>query len=222
MSQLASRVSRLIAGSVHAAVDALENAAPDMVMEQAIREVEKAIEDVRAELGQVIAERHLAQKQLAQNSDRHEELSSQIEAAIAKDRDDLAQAAIARQMDLEAQTPVLEQTIAAAAEKEKELEGYIAALRGKRAEMREEMRLYRERQRERPENGIIDASGKPSSAHDINRAVERASAAFERASGTLAIGDAALSDAAQLAELKELSRQNEIEKRLAAMKAKTA
>lgn len=40
MANLASRVGRLIAGGVNAAVDAVENATPIMVMEQSIREVE--------------------------------------------------------------------------------------------------------------------------------------------------------------------------------------
>ena len=52
---LASRVGRIIAGGFHALVDAVENAAPESVMEQAIREIESAIADVRADLGKVEA-----------------------------------------------------------------------------------------------------------------------------------------------------------------------
>ncbi|WP_051556020.1 PspA/IM30 family protein [Kordiimonas gwangyangensis] len=105
MSNIASRVSRLIAGSVNAALDAVENMSPEMVMEQAIREVEGAIAEVRAEMGKATAERHLASKKLADNSGKHEELLEQIEVAVSKGRDDLASAAISRQMDLEARCP---------------------------------------------------------------------------------------------------------------------
>ena len=56
---LTSRVGRLIAGSFHSLVDAVENAAPESVMEQAIREIESAITDVRSDLGNVEAQRHL-------------------------------------------------------------------------------------------------------------------------------------------------------------------
>ena len=223
MSNIASRVSRLIAGSVNAAIDAVENMSPEMVMEQAIREVEGAIAEVRAEMGKATAERHLASKKLADNSDKHEELAEQIEVAVSKGRDDLASAAISRQMDLEAQVPVLEQTVADAAEREKELEGYVDALKGKRAEMLEELKAYRARMAEMPDKAVIDAAGNPSAGHEINKSVERAAAAFDRASGHAAdMLGGGMKDAAQMAELKDLARQSEIEKRLKAMKEKSA
>lgn len=48
---LKTRVGRVIAGSVHALVDRLENHAPEAVMEQSIREVEAVISEVRHEPG---------------------------------------------------------------------------------------------------------------------------------------------------------------------------
>jgi phage shock protein A len=223
MTNIASRVSRLISGSVNAAIDAVENMSPDMVMEQSIREVEGAIAEVRAELGRATAERHLAAKKLADNSSKHEDLAAQIEVAVGEGREDLASAAISRQMDLEAQVPVLEQTVSDAAEREKELEGYIDALKGKRAEMQEELKAFKARRAEQPENTVIDAAGNPSAAHDINQKVDRAAAAFDRASGHAAdMLGASADDAAKMAELKDLARKSEIEKRLAAMKAKSA
>lgn len=223
MANLASRVGRLISGSINAAVDAVESATPVMVMEQSIREVEGAISEVRAEHGKATADRHLANKKLAENSGKHDEFARSIEVAIENGRDDLAEAAIARQMDLEAQVPVLEQTVADAAEREKELDGYIDALKAKRAEMQEELKAFRARMAEQPENTVIDAGGNPSAAHGINRKLDEASAAFDRASGhasdMLGSGTA---EAAQMAELKELARKSEIEKRLAAIKEKSA
>ncbi len=221
MTNIASRVSRLISGSVNAAVDAVENMSPDMVMEQAIREVEHAIEEVRAEQGKATAESHLASKKLADNSSKHEELSVQIEIAVNQKRDDLAEAAISRQMDLEAQVPVLEQTIADTAEREKELGGYIDALQGKRADMQAELKAFADRSAEMPNNTVIDAAGNPSSQHDINKSIDRASAAFDRATGHASdmLGTSG-SDAVQLSELKDLARRSEVEKRLATLKGK--
>jgi len=219
MSNIATRVSRLIAGSVNAAIDAVENMSPEMVMDQSIREVESAIAEVRAELGKATAERHLSAKKLADNSSKHEELAAQIEVAVAEGRDDLASAAISRQMDLEAQMPVLEQVIRDADEREKELEGYIDALKGKRAEMQEELKAYRERMAEMPENAVIDAGGNPSAHHEINQKIDRAAAAFDRASGHAAdMLGSSTEDAIMMAELKDLTRKTEIEKRLAAIK----
>lgn len=219
MTNIASRVSRLISGSINAAVDAIENMSPDMVMEQSIREIESAISEIRAELGKTTAEQHLASKKLAENSGKHDDLAEQIALAVGEGRDDLASAAISRQMDLEAQIPVLEQTIKDAAEREKDLEGYFEALRGKRVDMLEELNAFRLRQSEQPENTIVDAAGNPSSEHELTQAVDQASAAFDRAAGhaTDMLGTSG-KDAAQLAELKDLARRSEIEKRLASLK----
>lgn len=223
MTNIATRVSRLIAGGINAAVDAVENMSPELVMEESIREVEKAMDEIQAEIGKAVAEGHVASKKLAANSSKHEELSAQIEVAVKEGRDDLATAAISRQMDLEVQVPVLEQAITDAAEQEKELNGYIDALKGKRADMQEELKAYKARQAEMPENTILDAAGIPSSQHAINQSVDRASAAFDRASGHASdmLGKSG-TDAVQLAELKDLARQSEVEKRLAALKGEAA
>ena len=139
---IGTRVGRIIAGSVHALVDTVENAAPEMVMEQAIREVDEVIDDVRAELGRAAANKHLASTRLMEENRKHEELGAQIELAVGQARDDLASAAIARQLDIEAQIPVLETTIADCQGREKELEGYIAALQAKKREMQEAVRQF--------------------------------------------------------------------------------
>ena len=139
---IGTRVGRIIAGSVHALVDTVENAAPEMVMEQAIREVDEVIDDVRAELGRAAANKHLASTRLMEENRKHEELGAQIELAVGQARDDLASAAIARQLDIEAQIPVLEATITDCQGQEKELEGYIAALQAKKREMQEAVRQF--------------------------------------------------------------------------------
>ena len=91
---ISTRVGRLIAGSVNALINAVEDAAPEMVMEQALREIDGATDDVRAELGKVLATRHLATKRLAEENQKHETLGDQIELAVAQNREDLAEAAI--------------------------------------------------------------------------------------------------------------------------------
>ena len=125
---IATRVGRIISGSVNALLDAVEGAAPEAIMEQAIREIDLAIDDVREELGRASAAKHLANKRLAEKNAAHEDLAGKIEIALDQNREDLAQAAVESQLDIEAQMPVLEQTIIGCQEREKELEGFIAAL----------------------------------------------------------------------------------------------
>ncbi len=214
---LTRRVGRLVSGGFHAVLDAAENLSPEAVMNESIREVERAIDDVRAELGKVLAQKHLSAKRLAEEGNRHESLSEHIQTAVAAGRDDLAQAGIAEQMDIEARLPILENSIADCAAQEKELEGFIAALQAKRREMQQAVQDWKQLQHASAESGAV--SGSPLGS--IARKVEQSGNSFERVlqrNGGLAL-EGQNRQAAQIQELEELSRNNRIAERLAALKA---
>ncbi len=216
---ITSRVGRIISGGLHQLVDAVENAAPETVMEQAIREIDSAIEDVRAELGKELATKHLASKRLTDAEVKHTDLSAKITVAIQENREDLAEAAIAQQLDLEAQRPVLEKTIRECDEKERELEGFISALQAKKREMKEELREFRQ-SRVRT-LAAPAAAGQPATA-SLESRVAHAESAFDRIQEKQTNLSGLRSDlrtASQLAELEELARKNRIQERLAAAKA---
>ena len=137
---LRTRVARVIAGGAHALLDRIEDAAPVAMLDQAVREVDQVTDEVRAELGRVVANRHLAQQQHVSLNKEHDTLSASITTALASQRDDLARPAIARQLDIEAQLPVLEGSLSDLAQQEKELSGYVDALMGKKREMEKAIR----------------------------------------------------------------------------------
>lgn len=221
---LGARVGRIVSGSAHALIDAIEGAMPDAVVQQTLREIDKAVDDVRTELGRAIASKHLANKRLTEQSSRHEELAGQIELALREGREDLARAAVEHQLDVEAQVPVLEATVAEAGKREVELEGYVAALLAKRREMEEafqSMLLARARGAEEAgaATGGIGSDDKPS----VTRRVENATGAFDRLmarEGAPALGGVEREQGAKLAELDGLARRNRVEERLAAIKAR--
>ena len=220
---LIGRVGRIISGSFNSLIDAIENAAPETVMLEAIREIDTAIDDVRVELGRVVAKKHLANSRLMEENRKHEDLSEKIELAVKEGRDDLAEAAISQQIDIEAQIPILEATINDCGYNEKELEGYITALQAKKREMREELRQFRESMKETvtASSSISDSGVEVSS--DVERKVAKAESAFERiaekATGIPGAGRTAdRQTATKLAELEELARKNRIQERLAAIK----
>lgn len=222
---IARRVGRLVSGGFNAIVDAVENTAPETVMEQAIREVDEAIGDVRAELGKVVANKHLASSRLMEENRKHEDISEKINLAVGEGRDDLAEAAIAQQMDIEAQIPVLEGAISDAGNQERELEGYIHALQAKRREMETELQSYRASRAATPSAGSAgDAAA--SSGSNVESKVEHAGAAFDRIlrrTGGVPgpTGPEGRKSASQLAELDELARRNRIKERLAQAKAES-
>ena len=218
---LSRRVGRLVSGGFHALIDAAENLAPEAVMNESIREIERAVDEVRAELGKVLAQKHLAAKKMADESNRHEAIDANLQAAVDAGRDDLAEAGIAEQMDIEARLPVLENTIADCAAQEKELEGFIAALQAKKREMQQQLQDWRAAQ-QRMGTGKT-AGGNGSDLNRIARDAEKSGNAFDRVMGRQNSIHSS-TDAAQLAKLKELedlSRNNRIAERLAALKAKS-
>ena len=220
---LIGRVGRIISGSFNSLIDALENVAPETVMTEAIREIDAAIDDVRVELGRVVAGKHLANSRLMEENRKHEDLSEKIELAIKEGRDDLAEAAVSRQMDIEAQIPVLEATISESSTSERELEGYISALQAKKREMQEDLRQFRESVKESISSSSSVSDSGVEKSSEVERKVAKAESAFERiaekASGIPGGGRTAdRQTATKLAELEEIARKNRIHERLAAIK----
>jgi phage shock protein A len=203
---LMMRVKRLMSGSVHGAVDAMENAAPELVMRESIREVERAIDDVREELAREIASSHHAHRRIAMAKGRLDELHDKARLAVEQGRDDLAQVALSRQIDIEAQIPLLETTAKDAAAKQAELDGYVAALNG--------------RKEAASKSGADVVAGGRSS---VERRTENAQGAFDRAyasvSGMPGVSKPDREQASKLNELDGLSRQVDVAARLDALKA---
>ena len=216
---LKTRVGRIIAGSVHALVDHLENHAPLAVMEQSLREADTVIGEVRHELGRTSANRHLAQQQHAHLNGQHGKLAEQIDQALAAGREDLARAAVARQLDIEAQIPVLETTLADFARQESELTGYVAALLAKQREMADALEGFRQ---SRASAAPAPAAAAPGSASPASR-MDAVTGAFDRLyarqtglSGT--DHSHTLDQAAKLRELDDLVRDHKIAERMARLK----
>jgi len=214
---LSRRVGRLVSGGFHALIDAAENLAPEAVMNESIREIERAVDEVRAELGKVLAQKHLAAKKMADESNRHEAIDANLQAAVAaggggqaggfEDGGNGAAFVVESQLDIGGVDPA----------QEKELEGFIAALQAKKREMQQQLQDWRAAQQS-------TGAGKAAGGSDLNRIArdaEKSGNAFDRVMGRQNAVHSS-TDAAQLAKLKELedlSRNNRIAERLAALKA---
>ncbi len=217
---IARRVSRIVSSSVNALVDAIESAAPHMVMEQAIREIDGVIDEVRVELGAGLAQKHLAEQRLAAHRERHDELGKHAKLALQEKREDLAEVAIEQQMNIEDQLPVLEAAITEASAKEAELEGYIKALQAKKREMKEELKKLQTLQ----QSAAAPEDADPAVKQQGNYAAkaEKASSAFDRIlekQSGLSAPSVQLDNAAKLDELEALARKTQIRERLADLKA---
>lgn len=217
---LRTRVARVIAGGAHAFLDRIEDAAPVAMMEQSLREIDAVIDDVRTELGRAVANRHLAQQQHLHLNQEHDSLATQLTDALSGGRDDLARPAISRQIDIEAQLPILETSLIALSQDEKELSGFVDALMGKKREMERAIADF-ERSRREAESAL------PGGGSHASNAAARAQAAqssfdrtYRRQTGLDRNAMAAtMEQVTKLKELGDLVRDNKINERLAALKA---
>lgn len=219
---MSSRVGRILSGGVSALLSAVENAAPETVMAEAISEIDGAIDEVRTELGKTLTAKHLASTRLMEENARHTDLTDKIALAVEEKRDDLAEAAVGQQLDIEAQLPVLETAVADHESREKELEGLVAALKAKKRQMRDELEQYRDAQNA-TDQVSPSATGGVNAGGGVEKRVSQAESAFGRvfeAAGSVPAGGGDTKTQAQLAELDELARKKQIEERLAAVKNK--
>ncbi len=223
---LSKRVGRIVSGSVNALVDAAENMNPDAIMAEAIREVDSAVGGIRRELGEVVAQIHMANRRIDEENQRHDALTEEVRLALDKGREDLAEVGVAKMLDIEAQLPVLEQTLAQARERQDELEGYLSALRSKKREMETEMeQLVQSREQASPPIGVGPSgphSSQASRGSTVEHVVERAESAFDRVlskqSGLPGQFRDGLDTETKLAELEELNRRKRIQDRLASLR----
>ncbi len=221
--KITARVSRIISGSANMIINIIESAAPEVVMEEAIREIDDAIYEVKSELGKLTASQHIVNKRLTETNTKHEELSENIVLALNENREDLAEAAVSKQLDIEAQIPIVETTIQENSEQIKELEGYILALHGKKSEMREELQTFKDAKNKSSVLGSQYSKMNLSEA-DIEKKVSKAEEAFDRVmrntTGVSKLDKSDRENDVKIAELEELARSNRIKERLAAIKAK--
>ncbi len=215
---IASRVTRIISGSAHALLDAVEDAAPEAIMAQAIREVEQVIDEVRAELGKAEAGKYLVTTHLHKLNTEHEHLSTQVETALNHGREDLARSGVERQINIEDQIPVLQKSLAEQQERGEELASYMAALLAKNREMEQALQEFLAARATRAR-----MPGRSDGAPTTQGRVDTASSAFDRIlathTGMVGLTSASTTDAAKVKELEDLLRAHRIEEKLARLKA---
>ena len=219
---LARRVARLVSGGFHAMLDKAEDCMPEAVMQENIRELERTIDEVRTELGKVLAQKHLATKKLADENNRHEQLASQIASALDAGREDLAKAGIAEQLDIEARLPVLEQSLADCSSQERELDAFVAALLAKKREMQAALDDWK-RVQTNTGSAAAGSGADSNKMAQLERAAEQNGVQFNRVlqrQGGIGIASPDAAQAAALQQLSDLGREAQIAARLAALKAK--
>src|ERR1041384_3618678 len=143
-----ARISRLLSATVEDTVDRMEQAGGDAVMREAIREADRAIDQVKADLQSTMARRLQAVRQQKMLTERAEELTTKAKFALGEGREDLAEAALSRQLDFETQAKNLDAVQQQAREEEQRLESGLAALNARKRQMEDALQAYQISKRE--------------------------------------------------------------------------
>ncbi len=219
---LTNRIVRLLSANGHAMLDGLEGRNPEAMLNQYIRELDEAIDEVATELGRDEAAKHLATTSIARQNNDIEVLAERIELAVKEGNDAAASAGIARQLDLEDTIAALHRSLDDAAQKATEHERTLLGLRAKRREMEAAVQAFLAAQAKRGGEGAKGSGGTTAAVAGRDKA-EKAEAGFNRimarttgVTGTLTGGDA---DPAQLKALETMQRNHRIAERLARIKA---
>jgi phage shock protein A len=211
-----ARVGRVMAGMAHSVVDMAEEANPEAVVAQALREIDGAIDEVRTELGRAKGEQMRVGARMKQLEDERGTLEKRIDTALKNGRDDLAEAGIARQLDIEAQSNLLAQLRAEAEGEIQKLESSLDAIRASRREAEDRLQDLRHVTMVAPDGTVI--GGRDSAIDRANAKVEKALNATGRITGVP--NGPAVQNAGALQDLEALHRDNQIKERLAQLKAK--
>lgn len=216
------RVKRVIQASIEDAVDAMERSGGTRVMRESIREVERVIDEVRDEHEVVTTRRFQAQRQQRLIAERLSSLEEKARFALGQGREDLAEAAISSQLDLEAQAERLEAVLSDTEVELARLEECLAELNGRKSQMEQELQALEAAQREASLVGAEGGTATP--GRDTGRKVRDAESAFDRAmagAGGVAMTRAG-AEAAKVAEIDVMQKTARIAERMAALRAQPA
>ncbi|QGM96475.1 PspA/IM30 family protein [Methylocystis parvus] len=217
---IAARIKRILSGDFGDLVDRMEASRAESVMKETVREVERIIDEARSEMGRASARRLQATRQAQMVRKKIEDLGDNARAAMKEGREDLAQAAVSRQLDLEAQLEGLAKAEQEAAGDESAMARDIAALSARMNDMRESLEAFAAARREAER----DAPAGADAVKTPDRRVETSVAAFERAmkaaAGEIPTFAATKAEtSAKLAELDVILRDRQIADRMTALKA---
>jgi phage shock protein A len=211
-----ARVGRVMAGMANSVVDMAEQANPEAILAQALREIDGAVDEVRTELGRAKGEQIRVAARMKQLEEERGTLEKRIDTALKSGRDDLAEAGIARQLDIEAQANLLAQLRAESEAEIQKLESSLDAIRASRREAEDRLQDLRHTTTVAPDGTLM--GGRDTRVDRASVKVERAMNAASRITGVPS--GPSPQDAGALQDLEALHRDNQIKERLAQLKAK--
>lgn len=209
------RMQRAVSAGLESVADAAERLNGNGMMRHAIREVDQAIDHLRGRLETAQSCARQADWRQAAIADQVRDLAQDARFAMEKGREDLAQVALGRQLDLEEQSRQLKRSQREAEREAAQLEASVNELRARKAQMEQDYAALEAAKRE------AQALGQDPKTE---RKVKRAEAAFERARSAAGCATSPVHMPAppEVQEIKAARREDEIAARMAALRGAPA
>ena len=207
------RVRRILSAKVEDAVDRMERQNNEAVMAQAIREVEGALDEARAAHDDAKTRRLQAARAQKTFVAKSAEVVEKAQFALQVGREDLAEAAIGRQMDFQSHAQSLQALQDETLEQEERLAETVAALETRKQEMEAALNAFRVARAEVATGGVA-----PSKPSGVERKAERAEQAFARAMGGAGFAPSDAEAVRAVAEIDAMKRKADIAARLNSLK----
>lgn len=209
------RIRRVIETNVEKAVELAERASGPVLMREALRELERTEDKLRSERDSADARRDRAADAQRQIKARLGELDDHARYALGKGRDDLARAAVERQVDLESERDGWASAEAEAKVEAKCLDQAIADIAARRQRMAKELAAAQRQSAPSAKNGESVQSR-------VAKAIDRADQMFDRAMAERSPAADPAETAVKMADIEQMKRADAVDERLAALKAKAA
>lgn len=129
---LFKRISDIITANLNEMTEGLED--PEMMLRQAVREMEQSISDATQETAKVLANEKLLVKELASNRQQSHDWQHKAEKAVDAGDDNLARKALARKQEHQKLVTALEDQLKLAQETTKTLKHQLDGMQAKLAE----------------------------------------------------------------------------------------
>ena len=211
------RIAQVLRANINDLLDNAED--PEVMLNQILRDMEDSLDKGKSQVAEQIAQEKMMQADLDAAQKNVTEWGKKAELALAKEKEDLAREALRRQADYEEQVAVYEKQLAAQQDAVKKLKADLAALESKYQDARRKKdTLIARAKRVSAQQQIASASAKLSAvdySSDLARMERRIQEKEARAAARQELDKSSSDD-----DFDKLGADDEVEKRLAALKQK--
>ncbi|MHB1416427.1 MAG: PspA/IM30 family protein [Chloroflexota bacterium] len=211
------RISTILRANVNAMLDSAED--PAEMIDQIIRDQEEAIKQARGQVAEMIADEKRLESEAEENEKLAEEWGRKAELAVGKGADDLAREALHRQRDYEGNAQVYRAQWHGQQEAVAKLKNDLRALEDKYENVKRQRDSLIARHRGAQAQRQVREVSANLSISDPTAELARMEDRIEREEA-LAQAHGELAEESYEAQFERLERDDEIDQRLAALKAK--